>query len=74
VFLAAANDLRTRSHRELLDDSVARRTRAVAFRRHAFAIALAQQQGVPAVSFVVPGVASSAVDYLLAHRAATTPR
>lgn len=36
LFLAAANDLRTRSHRELLDDSVARRTRAMAFRRHAF--------------------------------------
>jgi GNAT superfamily N-acetyltransferase len=37
VFLAAANDLRARAHRELLDDSAARRTRAVAFRRHAFA-------------------------------------
>src|SRR5262249_13577372 len=35
----------------------------------AHAVALAHQQGVPEVSFVVPGIASSAVDYLLAHRA-----
>lgn len=36
LFLRAANDLRTRSHRDLLDDSVARRSRALAFREHAF--------------------------------------
>jgi GNAT superfamily N-acetyltransferase len=37
LFLRAANDLRARSHREQLDDTVARRTRALAFREHAFA-------------------------------------
>jgi GNAT superfamily N-acetyltransferase len=36
LFLAAANDLRSRSQRELVDDSEARRTRAMAFRRHTF--------------------------------------
>src|SRR5438128_3372129 len=36
LFLHAANDLRTRSQRDLLDDTVARRTRALAFREHAF--------------------------------------
>jgi GNAT superfamily N-acetyltransferase len=36
LFLSAANDLRARSHRDQLDDSVARRTRALAFRTHAF--------------------------------------
>jgi len=36
LFLRAANDLRTRSHRDLLDDTAARRTRALAFREHAF--------------------------------------
>jgi GNAT superfamily N-acetyltransferase len=36
LFLAAANDLRARGHRDLLDDTVARRARALAFRAHAF--------------------------------------
>lgn len=36
LFLRAANDLRTRSHRALLDDTAARRIRALAFREHAF--------------------------------------
>jgi len=36
LFLRAANDLRARSHRVQLDDSEARRTRALAFRAHAF--------------------------------------
>ena len=36
LFLAAANDLRARGHRDLLEDTVARRARALAFRAHAF--------------------------------------
>ena len=36
LFLAAANDLRARSHRPRLDDTIARRTRALAFREHAW--------------------------------------
>lgn len=37
VFLRAANDLRAKSHRERLEDTAARRLRALAFRQHAFA-------------------------------------
>ena len=36
LFLTAANGLRARGHRDLLDDTVARRARALAFRAHAF--------------------------------------
>jgi GNAT superfamily N-acetyltransferase len=37
LFLRAANDLRAKSHRERLEDTDARRVRALAFREHAFA-------------------------------------
>jgi ribosomal protein S18 acetylase RimI-like enzyme len=37
LFMRTANDLRARSHRGVLDESVARRTRALAFREHALA-------------------------------------
>jgi GNAT superfamily N-acetyltransferase len=36
LFLRAANDLRAKSHRDQLQDTVARRTRALAFRQHVF--------------------------------------